>query len=158
MTDSNLTPYENADGLIEPISCDILSIGGGGSGEMRHNFPADDPDEMWHLSSLASGPECNSGSDIIGQVIDMRYWLVHEVEIMDDDGTLTRSVRTVLIAKNGAAYSFVSTGILRSLQMFLQCYGLGPYDDPRPVQVIQSDTKGGRRILHLRPAPKKGRK
>ena len=158
MSESDLNGLENEDGLIVPMEKEFMSFGEGGGERIMSNFPLSSPEEQWQLMSLATSPDCKGGSEVINSVIDLHYWMCHEVEVTDDDDNMIRAIRTVLIDKSGDAFAFVSGGIFRSLRMLVKCFGKGPYEQPLPVQVMQSDTKGGRRILHLRPAPKKGKK
>lgn len=60
-------------------------------------------------------------------------------------------VRVILIDPEGETLSFVSAGVVGSLDMIRTLVGDGPFDPPLPVTVRRIETGAGRQILKLMP-------
>lgn len=117
-----------------------------------HNFDGDKMNK-WRLASIATGPDVLKSSDIINKTFKLRYFYAHKVEIMSDQGgELFDAVRCVLIDDQDQAVGFVSDGLAKDLAMIVGMFGLGPYNPPIPVEVVQIQTRKGFRTYQLRPA------
>jgi hypothetical protein len=61
------------------------------------------------------------------------------------------AVRVVLIDPTGDTLSFVSVGVVNSLDLIRALRGDGPFEPALPIVVVQIKTGVGRQILKLRP-------
>lgn len=91
------------------------------------------------------------GGDHLNEVILVRYWLVHEVQIMQDDGEIVPCYRVVLVTPDNKAYGFVSEVLARGVREIYMQFGREPLDPPLPVRIKQKPTSKGRRCYVLVP-------
>jgi hypothetical protein len=128
---------------------EILAEQGGEA--IVHNF---DGDKMaqYRLTALATGGACKPFEAIPETGIDLRYWFCHRVEMVAKTGEIITPIRTALVDKSGAAYSFVSDGIARELDTLRSLFGEGPYTDPMPIKVGKIKTRSGGYTYVMGPA------
>lgn len=128
---------------------DTLAIDGGDA--IVHNF---DGGKMvqYRLTALATGGACRKFDDMPKGGIDLRYWFCHRVEMVAKTGEIMTPIRTVLITKDGDAYSFVSDGIARELDTLRSLFGDGPYADPMAIKVEKIPTRNGGHTYSMGPA------
>lgn len=83
-------------------------------------------------------------ADHIGEVIEIVDVVAHPVELTHEvTGEVVKTVRTVLIDKDGVSYTAVSGGILNSLQKLFMIFGQPHWDEPVKVKVKQVGTRNG---------------
>jgi hypothetical protein len=128
---------------------DVLAVEGGDA--IVHNF---DGDKMaqYRLTALATGGACQPYESMPPDGIDLRYWFCHRVEMVAKTGEIITPIRTALIDKSGAAYSFVSDGVARELDTLRSLFGEGPYTDPMPIKVGKIKTRSGGYTYVMGPA------
>lgn len=116
-----------------------------------HNF---DGDKMaqYRLTALATGGACQKFDDMPEGGIDLRYWFCHRVEMVAKTGEIITPIRTCVIDRNGAAYSFVSDGLARELDTLRSLFGDGPYTDPMQIKVSKIKTRSGGHTYSMGPA------
>jgi hypothetical protein len=90
------------------------------------------------------------GDAAVGQVIDVRHWLVHEVEFTNEEtGEVVKTLRTVLVSPDGSAVAFVSQGVAGGIRQIHSEFGLDPLDPPLRCRVEQRSTAKKRRVYVL---------
>lgn len=114
------------------------------------NFDGDDRQKFaMQMRGLAAS--CG-GDEGLGQVIQLQYWMIHEVEFHDSEtGDVVKSFRTVLYEPSGASYAFVSSGVANGIREIFGHFGTDKLDPPLPVKVEQRKTQKGRRVYVLVP-------
>lgn len=128
------------DKMLQEVISDVF---GGLGGPELHNFDGTTQDK-WRLTALATGPETKSADDCVGQIINVRYFFVHPVEISGNTpGEFSRALRSVLITPDHDCYAFVSNVLARDLARMVRTFGLRPWEPPIAVQVVKSKAKVG---------------
>jgi len=90
------------------------------------------------------------GDAAIGQVLSVRYWLVHEVEFTNEEtGEVVKTFRTVLVSPTGEATAFVSQGVANGVRQIFSEFGLVALDPPLQCCVEQRSTAKKRRVYVL---------
>jgi len=80
------------------------------------------------------------------------WWLCKKIELPDaETGEARPMIRTVLISPDKETLSFVSVGVVGSLDLLRSLKGDGPYDPAVPVLVRMERTRGGFNMYRLRP-------
>ena len=84
-------------------------------------------------------------AECIGEVIEIKDFVVHEVQVLDENtGELTNLLRTVIISSDGTSYEAVSIGIANSLQRLIAFLGKpSEWDEPVKVKIKQKKTRNG---------------
>ena len=87
-------------------------------------------------------------ADHINEVIEIVNVVAHPVELIDEiNGEVFTSLRTILISKDGTAYSAVSSGITNSLAKIFAIVGMpdnGAWEkEPIKIKVKQVQTRNG---------------
>lgn len=87
-------------------------------------------------------------NDFIGKRLDIVDIVAYPVELVDDEsGEIVKSVRTVLIDKDGIGYSAVSAGVTNSLNKIFGIIGTPEngawHDEPVAMEVRQIKTRNG---------------
>lgn len=114
-----------------------------------HNFDGDSR-EKYRRIAIACGSNTVKSDDSIGKEIDLKYYFAHRVEMIDQKtGEAFDQTRIVLFDKNDVAYSFVSGGIVDSINLLISAFGQGPWIEPMAHKVIESRTNSGRKMLSL---------
>lgn len=130
---------------------DMDIIGGAGSPRLAaHNFDGTSLHQLG-LELTATGPDSLSGGDMVGQKIKVKYWYAHNVEIEDKDGQLINTPRVVLIAADGTAVRFASSGVFDTLRMVVKYYGRKPFVPEMVCEIKQVKTRKGNKMLVLVP-------
>lgn len=156
------TPQETQTALAVPAPQgelaerrELLDTGGiaiwEGRRAMLDNFDGDER-AKFELRLLAMN-DAKKGSEHLKERIMLKYWMVHEIEILKEDGELVPCYRVVLITPDLRAYGFVSDVLARAIREIYREYGRAPIDPPIPVQIKQKDTQGGKRCFIIAPAP-----
>ncbi|HET6917663.1 MAG TPA: hypothetical protein VFH56_16370 [Acidimicrobiales bacterium] len=84
----------------------------------------------------------------------VRYYYAHQVELANQrTGEVEERTRLVLISPELETCSFVSGGILDSLDLLRRFKGDGPYDPPLCVLAARQKTRGGNTMLRLEYVP-----
>lgn len=82
----------------------------------------------------------------------LHAWCVKRIALSQDEGdTTVPALRVCLIDTEGETLSFVSSGIVQSLDTIRTLRGDGPYDPPIPVVVVSVRTRHGFNVYKLRP-------
>lgn len=139
----------------EPADPDYtgLSMYQKGGGGAEHNFVGS-PMEQFRMAATAAGSNVKPGDEMIGEVINVRFWYVHPVTIAGEDGKGdTSTFRVVLFDQDGTPYQFVSLGILDGLNRLLEFFGRGELNPPIAVVPEKKKTRRGRTFFTLEPAP-----
>ena len=90
------------------------------------------------------------GDSAVGQIIDVRHWLIHEVEFTNEEtGEAVKTLRTVLVKPDGDAVAFVSQGVAGGIRQIHSEFGLEPLDPPLRCRVEQRSTSKKRRVYVL---------
>lgn len=112
--------------------------------------------EAWHRTAILSilDSDCVPGGSLIGQVFELGHYIVHPVELRDDEsGEVTQAARIVLPQSDGPPIAFVSDGVIKSIAKIAWAIGREPpYDPPVKVRLKQLSSRGGRRYFKLVPA------
>lgn len=84
-------------------------------------------------------------SDHIGEVLEVVDVVAYPVTITDDEtGEIMEVLRTVLVTKDGKAYTAVSQGITNSLARIFSIVGKPSWkDDPVKMKIKQVKTRNG---------------
>ena len=84
-------------------------------------------------------------AECIGEVIEIKDFVVHEVQVLDENtGELNNLLRTVIISSDGTSYEAVSIGIANSLQRLIAFLGKpSEWDEPVKVKIKQKKTRNG---------------
>lgn len=82
----------------------------------------------------------------------MKWWVLKKIELPDmESGEMQSLVRSVFISPDKETLSFVSVGIIGSLDLLRHLKGDGPYDPPIPVLVKLERTRAGFNLFRIRP-------
>lgn len=121
-------------------------------GKCFHNFGVDKLD-VWRQTAIATGPDVKPVSGCLGNVIPLHKFYCHQVQIAGETpGEYLDAIRVVLIDDDDNAYACVSDGVARDLGRIIATFGMGPYDPPIGIRVVQGNTRKGRRFYSLQPA------
>ena len=82
-------------------------------------------------------------ADNLGKTFALTGWTAQAVDVVQDSGEVSPSVRVVLMADDGTAYDCVSTGIAKALSNLQAVLG-EPSSWPEPVKVKAVEEKGRR--------------
>lgn len=119
------------------------------AGEVADNFPAD-PAARWRLDNLSTTGASVPLDEIIGQEIEVEFWRVQAVEIMDPkNGEITRVPRTVLVSRKGVMYHAASIGVFQVVSSLARTFGKDPLPDGFRLRVTEIKTRRGYRMLTL---------
>lgn len=89
-------------------------------------------------------------SDVIGATLEIVDVVAHEIILRDDEKGDIKSVRVVLIAKDGNLYTAVSEGVMSSLQRIFNIVGMPSWkDEPLAIVPRLVKTRRGYRVLNL---------
>lgn len=84
----------------------------------------------------------------------VKYYYAHQVELTNQrTGEAEERTRLVLISPEHETCSFVSAGVLDSLDLLRRFKGDGPYDPPLRVMAARQKTRGGNTMLRLEYVP-----
>lgn len=109
-----------------------------------NNFDGDSK-QKWRLLMLATGPGSEQGANLVGEVIDIKYWYAHRVSKMDPKtGEVDEFPRIVFIdSKCERAVWFCSNGILEWLQNAISFNGEGVFAPSLRGEVVRIKTPMG---------------
>lgn len=109
--------------------------------------PANEPQVF-----AADDPGTREWTQHTTEPFNLRSWVAKKIELTDPEtGTVSTAVRTSIFDNEGESMTFVSVGIIASLDLFRTLRGDGPYEPPIPVVVSQVKTRSGFSTLKLRP-------
>jgi len=115
----------------------------GDTSEAVTNFPGTDRDRLMFVLKAESG-DVIKGDDVKGQPISIVFFYAHRVRMVNDrTGEFTEPLRVVLFDKDGLGVSFVSDTVARGLMRIVEFCGMGPYDPPVVVKVVEAKTGSG---------------
>jgi hypothetical protein len=97
---------------------------------------------------------CFSGADIPNEDLQkktfyLQNFLMHTAYMADDNGEKVPVKRCVLIDKDGQTTSFCSDGIIAGVGNLITVYGMGPWEPPIPVKVVERKTRKGFKVKNL---------
>lgn len=89
-------------------------------------------------------------SDVIGATLEIVDVVAHEVILRDSEKGDVKTVRVVLVAKDGNLYTAVSEGVMSSLQRIFNIVGQPSWKD-EPLQIVPRlvKTRNGFKVLNL---------
>ena len=84
-------------------------------------------------------------SDHIGEVLEVVDVVAYPVSLVDEEtGDVLEALRTVLVTKDGKAYTAVSQGITNSLSRIFSIVGMPSWkDEPVKMKIKQIKTRNG---------------
>lgn len=119
------------------------------AGEVADNFP-DDPALRWRLDNLATTGASKPLEEMIGQELDVHYWRVQAVEIMDPkNGEVTRVPRTVLVTRDGQILHAASIGVFQVVSSLARTFGRSELPKGFRLKVAEIKTRLGHRMMTL---------
>ena len=148
---SEMVPAEPPSQPPATVASDFFG-GFGKSAAVLHNFSGT-AQQVWAKVARATGPTTKDAEDCVGKPIFLTHFYCHAVSIVDKQtGELFDNMpRIVLIDKSGAAWGFVSRGILDGLRMLLQSFsGVLP---PEGIQIVvrRQKTRKGFYVFCIEP-------
>lgn len=121
-------------------------------GALLCGFQADSPAGQAAIFAAESG-DSMTADEIGNDEIMVISWLAKRIQMADQlTGQPVPNVRVVLFTASGDSVSFVSLGVVLSLDLIRSFAGDGPYDPPIGVRVVTTRTRQGRRLLRLVPS------
>lgn len=149
-TPTNVTAAGAAENMVPKQAKSIRSRLDDGSGPI-HNFDGD-KQAQWKLTALATGGSCKEGSAMDGEIIDLKYYYCHTVQMVSQKtGDIIDAMRCVLISKDGTAWRFVSGTVIDALDNLRSIFGDGPYTDPVKFTIEPLKSRTGNQIYNLVP-------
>lgn len=113
------------------------------------NF-GNDPRARMKLEFRCQSSECVQLRSLKGKVVAVKFYYLHPVEIVEADGQISESVRTVLVSPEGVAMQAVSTGVAKVVATLLKYFGREPIDPAVFMRVvIQKGRRGDFLTLDL---------
>lgn len=117
-----------------------------------HNFVGD-RESTYKFVAKACGPDTIRSKESIDKVIDIKYYLAHNVEMVDRKaGEIQDQIRIVLVTKDDKFYSFVSGGIVGAIDLIRSTFGDVPWETELRHRVVEHQTRSGMTMLSLVPA------
>jgi len=140
--------------LIQEENTEEIDTGGlavmGESPPFLANFSGDRNEKLQLLMKCKN--DALKGADHLNKTINLKHWMVHEVEVMEkDSGELNTCYRVVLVDADGTAYAFVSGVLAKSIRDIFQTHGTNVLEPPISVQVKQKSLRGAHRCYVLAP-------
>lgn len=112
------------------------------------SLPQDKPARILQAMQGDSIPLAN----VLGETLRVEHILAHRVELVDEEtGEIDEGGRIVLVTPDGKQYSCVSKGVLASLKAIMHYYGTPPWPKGLSLKVVQTATRGNRRVFKLLP-------
>lgn len=107
-----------------------------------HNFDGT-PKNRWRLKALCQSC-AQSADEIGGEIIPIKYWYAHEVQLYrEETKTTVNAIRVCLVRPDCSCVAFVSEGVFKSLVSMCEAMGNGPYEPPLEVQIEKIKTRNG---------------
>lgn len=130
----------------------VEALAGLGEKASLHNFEGS-PAQVWRMVTLGEN-KSTPGNDLVGKgKVSVTNWYLHRIRLEDaKTGEISEPVRTVLYTKDGGIYHFVSDGIVKAMAGLIKTFGIGPYDPPIDVEVLEIRTNNGFKMMTLAPA------
>ena len=122
------------------------------------------PDEQFYCSIKDDGTRASkvaiynalnnadeSLNDHIGEVLEVVDVVAYPVALVDEEtGEMVNALRTVLVTKDGKAYSAVSQGITNSLARIFNIVGMPSWvDEPVKMKIKQVKTRNGNNKVNV---------
>lgn len=87
----------------------------------------------------------------LGEVINLRNFIIQPVELTDDNGTINTAPRVILIDDDGTTFHGTSVGLLSALRNIVAVVGepVG-WDSFIPIQVVQEKTRKGFKVFTIK--------
>lgn len=102
-------------------------------------------DKLTVIKALANAKKLDDNLD---KPFELTDWVAQAVDVVQDNGTLTPSVRVVLITKDGSSYDCVSEGIAKALSTWQAVLG-HPSQWESAVKVKAVREKGRRGFYYM---------
>lgn len=114
--------------------------------------PGDMRNEHWVFA--ADGEATREANQHFAEPFYLVTWAAKRIALQSEETSeASPHARVILIDPNGETLSFVSLGVLASLDLIRSLRGDGPYDPPIPVLVTEAKTRHGFRVYKLRIKP-----
>lgn len=147
-----MSDAQQESGMIVQPSLPNMAVFGSRSMEFAHNFTGDKR-QMWKMIALCKGASPRPLSEHIGEVINLRYYYVHKVDIFDKKSNKNvPGIRSVLIDDEGNMFDCAANGVAQSLADIVASNGGGEFDPPYSVIATKVKTRMGFDTLVLEPA------
>lgn len=86
----------------------------------------------------------------LGKPINLKDWIVQVISLTNEDGTVARVPRIVLIDDKGKAFHCISDGVSRSLQNIAVVMGDPKnWDSPLKIAVVEKSAGGTNRYMTI---------
>ena len=113
-------------------------------------------DEAFALVLKAQNQPTIPGESLEQTPFPVKYYYAHQVELTNQrTGEVEERTRLVLISPELETCSFVSGGVLDSLDLLRRFKGDGPYDPALRVMAARQKTRGGNVMIRLEYVPEK---
>lgn len=121
--------------------------------DVRTSLPTEEPTHRMLILSIVDS-DCIAGGDMIGKEFDLGDYIIHPVELRDEEtGEVSEELRCILPQEGGPPIAFVSRGVIKSIQKVAWAVGrTPPFRPPIRVRLKQVAVRGGKRTFKLVPA------
>lgn len=117
-----------------------------------HNFIGGKAD-IWRLTARCTGGGARKVDRDNPGPVNVVHWYLHRQEMVNEKtGEATAPIRTVLLDDKGQAWAWMSGGVAKSVQTMVEAMGDGPYDPPLAINVKETTSRKGMRIITFEPA------
>lgn len=131
---------------------EVAALLGQSGPQQVHNIKGDKL-HVWRMLTLGENKAEPLTSIVNGDPIEVTNWYLKKVEIEDAaTGEIQEPIRTVLYTADGKIYACTSVGIAKSMAGIIEVFGVGPYNPPIKVEVMEVTTAKKRKMLTLIPA------
>jgi len=145
-------PTDNLPALSPQQQQQLTAVLGDLAGGVFHNF-AGTPQEVWRQMAKATGPDVIDRKKFQSEAFPLYQYYVHAVKMRNvKTGLIDPGIRCVLISKDGKMTAVVSAGVARDLALLIHAHGIGPYDPPIDVFLVEVKTRAGFYTIRLQPA------
>jgi len=113
------------------------------------NLPGSGRELLSHITR-AMGPADVSAEQMQTEIFPMTYFYAHPCEMENDrTGDTVRQVRVVLMTEEFKTASFISLGVVGSMDLLRQHLGHGPWVPPLKVQLEIKKSAAKRNVYRL---------
>lgn len=81
-------------------------------------------------------------SNMIGKTISVSDVIAEPATITNEDGSISNTIRLILVTADGKSYSCVSIGIYNAVKKLIGIFGMPTWQEPLSLEVKQLSRKG----------------